>query len=259
MFPRRLFPSEHVQSLDDSSVLCKYMPFEPGFRSLVEQRSLYLSSLERFKHTDPLEGVTSLVERDATRGSEVQKWYESNRHFMFITCFVIGPTELRYMWDEYAGGPRDGVMFKTTVGRLKGELSNPPYQGPSPNPDVESHPCDGFTVGVVDYFDDQGVDLYEEMSEELSNIRHVFRKRRRPFEREREYRVALRAGSTTSEGALRANAQSCLVGVDVANLVTEVRLKPGATAELRDKVQRLLHEHGLHSIPVLDSSISVGA
>src|SRR4051794_34182993 len=101
MVPRHLFPSEHVQTLAEPSVLCKYMPFEPGFRSLVKRRSLYLSSLERFKDTDPLEGVTSLAEREATRESEVQNWYEDSKNITFVTCFVIGATELDYMWGQY--------------------------------------------------------------------------------------------------------------------------------------------------------------
>jgi hypothetical protein len=222
MAPRCIYPSEYVQTLDDSSVLCKYMPFEPGFRSLVERRSLYLRSLERFKDSDPLEGVTSLAERDATRESEVQKWYESNKKRVFVTCFVIGATELDYMWDRYAGGPSGGVMFKTSVGRLCTVLSSPPYQGPSSNLDIESHPCDGLTVGVVDYFNDESIDLYAEMSRPISSIRHVFRKRRAPFEREREYRVALRPGSTSSNSAFEANSESCFVEVDIANLITEI-------------------------------------
>lgn len=256
MIPRRIFPSEHVQELDDSSVLCKYMPFEPGFRSLVEQQSLYLSSLERFQDSDPLEGVTSLAEREATSKSEVQRWYESNKRTTFVTCFVIGDTELDYMWDHYAGGLKDGVMLKTTVGRLKTELSSPPYSGPSQILDIKANPCDGFTVGVVDYFDDAGIDRHEEMRRGLSNIRHVFRKRRAPFEIEKEYRVALRTGATTSNSAFDANADSCLVKVNVANLITEIRLKPGANPEYREKVEALLFTNDLDSIPLLHSSIS---
>src|SRR5271165_3295879 len=89
MIPRQLFQDKHVKDVEDVTVLCKYMPYRPGFRSLVELQSLYLSNLTRFKDSDPLEGVTTLVERNATRDSELQKWYDSNKNYTFVSCFVL--------------------------------------------------------------------------------------------------------------------------------------------------------------------------
>ena len=105
------------------------------------------SNLTRFEDSYPLEGVTTLVERNATRNSELQKWYDSNKNYTFVTCLVLSNCEYDYMWREYAGGDaQDGLMLKTTVGRLKAELSCPPYRGPLLPSDA--YPCDAFTVGL---------------------------------------------------------------------------------------------------------------
>lgn len=257
MTPRMLCPSEHVQDLKPTQILCKYMPYSPGFRSLIELRCLYLSSLEFFKTKgDPLEGLTSFIEQDVTDNSEVQKWYETNKAHTFITCFVAGSAESEYMWNKYAGtlnGP--GLMFKTTVGRLSDELRSPPCQDRSPILSNEASPCDGFTVGVVEYFNDSRMKLHEEMSQPISNIRHVFRKREDEFAKENEYRVMMKPGSTTSKSSQVEQLTYCFVEVDLPNLISEIRLMPGASQAFHDEIRTFLDNKGLAITPLLRSDL----
>lgn len=249
--PRQLFESEHVQDLDDATVLCKYMPYAPHFESLIQNASLYLRRLNEFE--DKLEGMTSLAEWDATEGSQVRAWYESNKFSTFVTCLIISDLEQPHMWANYAGKrDENGLVVVTTVKRLKDELSHPSYTGGPvlvKTSEGEIPPYDGFTVGGVTYFDDSEVDLYTEMDQGLSNIRHVFRKRK-AFADEQEFRVVIRPGSRTSEVAFQAGEVSCLVPIRLSNFITEIRLKPGSSGVFRDQMESLLRQHGLCNIPV---------
>jgi hypothetical protein len=251
MIPRQLVKDQNVRDAESAAVLCKYMPFTPGFCSLVEHKSLYLRSLTRFKDSDPLEGVPALVEREATRGSELLKWYDDGKALTYVNCFILADIEYDYMWNQYAGGDSEnGLMLKTTVGRLEAELSRPaPARGSG------EYPCDGFIVGIVEYFDDADIGLYPEMSIQPSSARPVFRKRRVAFEKEKEFRVMLTPGSKSSNDAYDDRRMHCLIPVDLLNLISEIRLKPGSSRSFRDHVCALLRHNGLGSIPLFPLEI----
>ncbi len=254
--PRQLFNDENVQNLDEATVLCKYMPYTPHFESLIQNASLYLRRLNEFE--DKLEGKTSLAEGDATQGGQVKAWYEENRFSTFVTCFVIGESEEPHMWANYTGRrDEDGLMIMTTVERLKGELSHPSYTGGPvlvKTSEGEIAPYDGFTVGGVTYFSDETVDLYTEMGQPVSDMRHVFRKRAN-FAPEQEYRVVIRPGSRTSDVAFQAGDVFCLVPIRLSTLITGIRLKPGSSEAFRERVESLLQRHGLGHISVLVSTL----
>lgn len=254
--PRQLFKNGNVQDFEDATVLCKYMPYAPHFESLILTASLYLRRLNEFE--DKLEGMTSLVEWDATEGSQVRKWYEDNKFSTFVTCLVIGDFEQPHMWAKYAGKhDENGLMVMTTVKRLNDELSHPIYtDGPVEvkTSEGEVPPSDGFTAGGVTYYNDSEVDLHTEMDKGLSNIRHVFRKRR-AYANEQEFRVVIRPGSRTSQVACQAGKVSCLVPIRLSNLVTEIRLKPESTEVFRNQVESLLQQHDLGHISVRASSL----
>jgi transcriptional regulator with XRE-family HTH domain len=266
--PRRILNFGIPQAVD-STVLLKYMRFR-YFESLIENRSLYLRRLDRFK--DRLEGQPSQAEWDQTKDSEVARWYETNKLHSFITCFTVGDNEAESMWNEYVGAD-EGVVFKTTVGAVKAQLSRP---GLSTHPEllsdearaiqkripsvrisvVDERPSDAFTLGLVEYFDEGGTDLHSEMPKGSSDARHAFRKRR-SWRNHKEFRVFLRPGSFTEESAFKEGREALYLPVDLAILIAEIRVKPGSSDASRERVKSLLRDNGLGHIPVNRSQLGI--
>jgi len=266
--PRRILNFGIPQAVD-STVLLKYVRFR-YFESLIENQSLYLRRLDRFK--DHLEGQPSQAEWDQTQDSEVARWYEKNKLHSFITCFTVDDNEAEYMWKEYVGAD-EGVVFKTTVRAVKAQLSQP---GLSTYPElpsdearaiqkripsarisvVDEPPSDTFIVGLVEYFDDIGTVLHSEMSKGVSDVRHAFRKRK-SWMNDKEFRVFLKPGSFTEESAFKVGREALYLPVDFANLITEIRVKPGSPDAFREGVKALLRDNGLGQIPVKRSKLGV--
>lgn len=159
--------------------------------------------------------------------------------------------ESQRMWSEYA--KHNGVRIRSTIAAIRSELSNPPLL----DDETWNTDHDGFTIGQVKYIDFDRPDIYETLCESLSSVVPMFRKRGgvEGFEHEREYRLVLRAGSSSSRAAKTTDDCGVHIPVSLQNLINEVRCDPTADLAFLANIKSLLADYGL-SIPVIRSSLS---
>jgi hypothetical protein len=222
---RKVYALGDVTDAAEETVICRYLPMWK-FKSLIETGGLYLSRLNEFK--DQLEGRAPQAVWEIS-GDNMKQWFATNREHFFVCCWHINDAETPDMWKEYAEGR--GVMIRSTVGRLRVELSTP-----APEPGL---PHDGFTIGVVEYLDQDKIKAYEGMAAGLSNTTPMFRKAP-GYIKEAEYRMILRSGAASEEIAWRERKTGVVVPVDLSRLIQEIRFSPPSDAALRSEVEALL-------------------
>jgi hypothetical protein len=272
--PRRIYNPSNEHQSPPTAVLSRYMPLWK-FASMMTTGSLYFCRVDSF--IDQLEGRQrqALWSHD---GPEARKWYEDNCKQVFVYCLHLADDESSFMWQEYtkddrpeATKDRKGVMFRTTVAKVKRELSEPELPPPpAPPPEFEPYavlgfqlgddamnapPHDAFTVGEVKYIDHDGINLHQELAKSLSNTRPMFVKINK-YVNELEYRAILRPGSSTGEGARRADKKGINMPVRLDRLIEKITFAPVDDTDLENAVRELVSKAGLN-VPITRSSLDL--
>jgi hypothetical protein len=262
LFPRSVYPVNHVDEVDGNRQIVKYMPLWK-LDYLIRSASLYFRRIDRFE--DTFEGTIPLAAWDL-ECEPIREWYNACKEEVFICCWNLDENESPSMWRDYAGSC--GIRIQSTVQALVSELSNPPVPPPLPYPDaivemarrsgarlaeVDADPQDGFTVGPVRYIDFDRIDVHQVLGEGPSNTVPAFRKRG-GYVAEHEFRSILRPGSASGIEAQGRGADHVDVRVRLQNLIQEVRYAPANYPEVRQHIESLLARHGL-DVSVVPSTI----
>jgi hypothetical protein len=244
----------------EDTVICRFMSFLK-FHDLVASEELYLRRVDRFKETDPQEGLPSrdyvrkilglrkyVLEDELTINSH-QGFNRQDTEGHYILCWQLFEGETAEMWTTYG----KGVAIFSRFGLLKTALNSQ---------------LDPINIGIVRYGDKhtQGYNL----------IDFLFTKRRH-FEKEKELRVVLQcydpmAGGNRQfdenniphEEPLDENPMHEWVHdhkrrrIDLKSLVTGIRMSPWATEEEVEDVWWWVKNKNLGlSCPIMSSNLAV--
>jgi hypothetical protein len=214
------------------TVICRFMDFDK-FRDLFGNEELYLRRTDRFKETDPQEGLPSDQYVRKARGLQQydlhdelalnndQAFTRQTSEGHYINCWQIFEGETLAMWNTYG----KGVVTFSQFHMLKSAL------------DIQLDP---IFLGVVRYGEKEMMGY--------NTVQFLFTKRRH-FEKERELRVVLQcydpmAGANRHYGPDNFPNREPLDDInplhawvhdskrrriDLKSLVTEIRLSPWAT------------------------------
>lgn len=203
--------------------------------------SLYFAAARQFEddfegaltaaaHARRVQSVPSFLSPDERVRHEqnLSRAFEDLRRMTKINCWHARAHENVSMWERYC--PQGGVAVRSTVGRLKRALNefrlDPEYG------------AERIVIGRVRYLD------YETDSFVDGSMLGLFLHKRSAFEDESEIRAVLSLrfaaeyGVTIPDGGVR-------VGVDLPDLIDEVRVGPYEDNEAVVRVRSQLHAIGL--------------
>lgn len=217
-----------LPSLDDNTVLWRYMPLEK-FLYLIRERKLYFCRLDAFE--DKHEGRLSLLDKKIFHYNETSAAYwerETKRHF--ANCWIQSPHELNLMWNNYGKG---GIAIQTTVKSLKQSLE---------------HDKDHMVyLSYIKYIDDQTESSHE--PSEVINIFRILYSKRKFFEQEREVRLLY------SPDAPKEDEKGYPLDVDLKKLIEKVVLSPSSDTYLETIVKQELTTHDITATTIIRSEI----
>lgn len=185
------FDFSKIDVPSDNTVIWRYLSFE-RFKQLLESSNLYFARVDQF--SDFTEGAMTqktfecsvedlmlqgLSRQDAEELSTMIASFNSFMHskYFFANCWAAINHESNLLWRSYgSNNASDDLNFKisikSTIGRLKASLINPPVN---------------MMIGRVKYIDFNEVDPYEKDGNEFS--KNVFLKQQE-YESEQEVRIA---------------------------------------------------------------------
>lgn len=243
----------------DDGVICRFMELWK-FQDFFASEELYFRRLDLFKEDDPREGLPSddYIRRtwglckgtikDDLKLNDRQAFIRQASEMYYINCWQIFEGETLDMWDRY--GKESGVAIFSTVARLKAAVS--PFLDP-------------VLLGKVKYT--------EEDSKKYNTIEFLYAKRE-CFNKERELRIFIQCldplGRTNRHydqygipqrepldevNPLHAWVHDCKRRrISLSDLVTEIRVSPWSTEEIRDEVA-LWHKSKNLACPINQSEL----
>jgi hypothetical protein len=259
----------HLDAIDPDTVIWRYLTFAK-FSKLVSLRALWFAKLGIFEDIE--EGMTPDIARqqlkaqhrdmetwfpDEERRSQVRRFVEDNERFgrdlIVASCWFIGDSESRRMWDEYSN-ESTGVAIRSTVGALERALT-------------QALP-EKWWIGRVKYIDRAS---YEGMNAYTGSQAHERAFLKSPsFAHESELRVAtmnfVMPGCLNPDGLPQSdNQQRGLIDVSdgpgvyvlaqLNGLIAEARAAPGAEPSHVLTIRDMLKSAGCH-MPVRPSDFS---
>ncbi len=216
----------------DPHPIWRYTGF-PKLISLLATQTLWFpaaSSLE-----DPFEGASldaDVARRSSSSVDEVaatEAAFRTLRHWAAVSCWYLSEIESDAMWRLY-GSATEAVAVRTSTLKLKDELTRhtesvAPEQGPL-----------AFVMGPVSYVDFRTTELVSYGTDPLGR----YFLKRRAFEAEREYRVAVLMPALYQgiEQDTLPDVPGVTVPIRPAELIDEVVVSPFAPRWFRDVVDR---------------------
>lgn len=202
------------------------------FTDLVTSRTLYLARADRF--SDKFEGLLPAATK--AQWPSLAEWIRDARSQTFVSCWQLNTHESDLMWTGYLGGKK-GVVVQTTYQRLTAALAT----------------CrEAVFVGTIGYMDYE--DSVLEEWKRHPNIFAPILHKRLEYKDDREIRVVLNTMSDTALRARGAGETGVRIPIDVDVLIDQVRLMPGAAADLAQQVSEALRSAGLNK-PVVASAL----
>lgn len=192
---------------------------------------------------DPLEGSYTVANIDSYRQIMVQlhgqygqqlvdklpAWNRAMTGWIYLSCWFMQPHESQAMWDGFGKGPAaERVAFRTTIGGLKGSIVD----------QKEIH------LGEIRYID------FATQRFERGHALPPFLHKAMHLDSEHEVRAIyahpLPVRYLVDDPPLTSGPEGVEIAVDLAQLLQEVVVAPGASVEFRARVQNLTDGAGLH-------------
>lgn len=208
---------------DANVTVWRYMDVDK-FTDLVTSRTLYLARADRFP--DKFEGLLPAATK--AEWPALAEWIRDARSQTFVSCWQLNTHESDLMWTGYLGGKK-GIVVQSTYQRLTAALA----------------PCqEAVFVGTIGYMD-YDVSVLEEWRRHPNIFAPILHKRLE-YRDDREVRVVLNTMSDTALRAKGVGENGVRIPIDVDVLIDQVRLMPGAGADLNRQVSDALQNAGLN-------------
>ena len=161
----------------DTDFLWRYMSFEK-FVSILDTKSLFFTSPDKFKFYDPFEGFTppsvkEHYERTINNIATLEKFQENWHKYTFCSCWHHAEEESMAMWDKYRMH-NSGIVIKTTFNDFKNCL-------------IDDY--DMF-LGKIEYINPYEYPVPQNLND-MSMLYTWYFHKRKPFEYEREFRAII--------------------------------------------------------------------
>lgn len=226
-------PHEHLEDVEDSIILWKYMNFSK-FVALLVAEGLWFSRLDRFE--DVFEGRYPAANKklrpdvygDVLIPQEIYDATEKMRYLLFVSCFHVNNYESSAMWSLYSKD--EGIAIQTTAKLLKESFL---------------HETRNIYLTKVNYID------YENEFMPEGNIMYLATHKRKSFEHEKEVRCIYNNPLTnpTEKGGFGFSAK-----MDLNKLIQKVYISPFAQSFIEQIITNLLHKFNL-SANVISSKL----
>ncbi len=248
-----------IGELDVDAVIWRYLTFKK-FVALIDLRAVWFAKLGIFEDIE--EGMTPELTRraiksqhnemetwfpDEERKSQVRRFVEDNeqygRDLIVASCWFIGNDESEEMWAEYAQDG-EGVVVKSTARALMCSL--------------DQSLKNKWWIGKVRYVDHSTYDGMNIHEGHQAHLRAFVKGTK--YARENELRVAtmnfVAPGCLNPDGAPQSekqrkgfvdasNGPGIYVRANLATLISEVRIAPGASVNHHAKIELLMSKGGL--------------